>query len=199
MVTESRFSRGSAELARSACETDRVTRRFAASARLALGTLALLVASLIGGCSSRSPAPQPALVAVPQPVVQAPPKPPAETHVVKASYYGNELKGAPTASGEPYDPEDMTAASKKYPIGTRVRVTNPDNGRSVIVRINDRGPYVHGRGMDLSAAAARKLGITHAGVKRLKITKLSSKAEAETASAPAESEGAAGASPETPN
>jgi rare lipoprotein A len=199
MVTRSRFSRKSGELATSACQTDQVTWRFAAPARLTLGTLALLVASYIGGCSSRNPTPQPALVAVPQPVVQAPPKPPTETHVVKASYYGNELKGAPTASGEPYDPEDMTAASKKYPIGTRVRVTNPDNGRSVIVRINDRGPYVHGRGMDLSAAAARKLGITHAGVKRLKITKLSSKAKAETASAPAESGGEAGASPEQPN
>jgi rare lipoprotein A (peptidoglycan hydrolase) len=199
MVTRSRFSRKSEELATTACQTDRVTWRFAASARLALGTLALLVASYIGGCSSGNPTPQPALVAVPQPVIQAPPKLPPETHVVKASYYGNELKGAPTASGEPYDPDDMTAASKKYPIGTRVRVTNPDNGRSVIVRINDRGPYVHGRGMDLSAAAARKLGITHAGVKRLKITKLSSKAKAETASAPAESGGEASASPEQPN
>jgi rare lipoprotein A (peptidoglycan hydrolase) len=199
MVTKSRISRKSEQLAKTTCQTDGVTLRFA-SARLTLGTLALLVASYTGGCSSTNPTPQPALVAVPPPVVQAPtPKPPADTHVVKASYYGNELKGAPTASGEPYDPEDMTAASKKYPIGTRVRVTNPDNGRSVVVRINDRGPYVHGRGMDLSAAAARKLGITHAGVKRLKITKLSSKAEAETASAPAESDGAAGASPETPN
>jgi rare lipoprotein A len=109
------------------------------------------------------------------------------------------LKGSPTASGEPYDPDEMTAASKKYPIGTRLRVTNPENGRSVIVRVNDRGPFVHGRGMDLSAAAARKLGITHAGVKRLKVTRVSSKAEAETAAAPAESGGVAGASPGTPN
>ena len=93
----------------------------------------------------------------------------------------------------------MTAASKKYPIGTRVRVTNPDNGRSVIVRINDRGPYVHGRGMDLSAAAARSLGITHAGVKRLKITKLSSKAEAEERLYSGGIGGEAGASPEQPN
>ncbi len=119
--------------------------------------------------------------------------------MVKTSYYGNELKGSPTASGEPYDPDEMTAASKKYPIGTRLRVTNPENGRSVIVRVNDRGPFVHGRGMDLSAAAARKLGITHAGVKRLKVTRVSSKAEAETAAAPAESGGVAGASPGTPN
>jgi rare lipoprotein A len=109
------------------------------------------------------------------------------------------LKGQPTASGEPYDPNEMTAASKKYPIGTRVRVTNPDNGRSVIVRINDRGPYVHGRGMDLSEAAARKLGMTHEGVKRLKITPISSKSKSKTAAVPSESSEASDSLPDPPN
>lgn len=165
---------------------------------LCFAIASIAIVSFADGCSSRNSTPQPALVAVPPPVIQAPAPPPV-THTVKASYYGNELKGQPTASGEPYDPNEMTAASKKYPIGTRVRVTNPDNGRSVIVRINDRGPYVHGRGMDLSEAAARKLGMTHEGVKRLKITPISSKSKSKTAAVPSESSEASDSLPDPPN
>ncbi len=122
----------------------------------------------------------PAPVLVPQPAVNSlrePVRPETSTHVVKASYYGNELRGQPTASGEPYNPNEMTAASKKLPIGTLVKVKNPENGRSVVVRINDHGPYVSGRSMDLSEAAARKLGMTHAGVMRLAVTPVSSKSK----------------------
>ncbi len=66
----------------------------------------------------------------------------------------------------------MTAASKTLPIGTVVKVTNPENGRTVKVRINDRGPYVRGRSLDLSHRAAQKLGITHKGVARVKVVKV---------------------------
>ena len=69
---------------------------------------------------------------------------------VRASYQGNAQAGHPTASGETYDPNDLTAASRTLPIGSSVIVTNPATGGSVKVRINDRGPYVRGRSLDLS-------------------------------------------------
>lgn len=82
-----------------------------------------------------------------------------------ASYYD---EGQMTASGERFDPSAMTAAHKTLPLGSRVRVTNPNTGKSVIVRINDRGPYVGGRCLDLSAAAFAAIGNTSAGVMRVK-------------------------------
>jgi rare lipoprotein A len=75
-----------------------------------------------------------------------------------ASYYGPELEGSPTASGQPFDPEKYTAASKTLPFGTKLEVSR--GGESVEVTINDRGPYVAGRDIDLTLAAARKLGLT---------------------------------------
>jgi rare lipoprotein A len=90
--------------------------------------------------------------------------------MVTASYQGSSTAGQATASGEPYNPNDLTAASRNLPIGSRVKVTNPETGRSVKVRINDRGPFVHGRSLDLSKSAAEKIGITHSGVARVKIT-----------------------------
>jgi rare lipoprotein A len=77
-----------------------------------------------------------------------------------ASWYGESQR---TASGERFDPGAMTAAHRTLPMGTMVRVTNNRNGRSVVVRINDRGPYGHGRIIDLSRAAARQLGMIDAG------------------------------------
>src|SRR3954464_8204377 len=74
-----------------------------------------------------------------------------------ASWYGDYFEGRPTASGEPFNMYDMTAAHLTLPLGTLVRVTNLRNHRSVIVRINDRGPYVDGRIVDLSFNAARVL------------------------------------------
>lgn len=79
----------------------------------------------------------------------------------RASYY---WMPQPTASGERFDPEELTAAHKTLPMHSRVRVTNETNGKSVIVRINDRGPYVAGRCLDLSRAAMRTVGGTDAGV-----------------------------------
>jgi rare lipoprotein A len=80
-----------------------------------------------------------------------------------ASYYGRQFHGRPTASGERFDMRELTAAHKTLPFGTRVLVTNPQNGRSVTVRINDRGPYAHGRTIDLSRAAAEQIGLIARG------------------------------------
>ncbi len=82
-----------------------------------------------------------------------------------ATFYGAEQQGGPTASGERFDRNKLTAAHRTLPLGTRVRVTNTRNGRSVEVRINDRGPFGgHGRIIDLSEAAARRLDMINAGV-----------------------------------
>ena len=83
----------------------------------------------------------------------------------KASWYGKEHQGGPTASGERFDMHKLTAAHRTLPMQTRVRVTSKLDGRSVEVRINDRGPYGgHGRIIDLSYAAAKLLGMLDAGV-----------------------------------
>ncbi|MDD1413740.1 septal ring lytic transglycosylase RlpA family protein [Dolichospermum sp. ST_con] len=81
-----------------------------------------------------------------------------------ASWYGYDGSGNKTASGERYNPEGLTAAHRSLPLGTKIRVTNTRNGRSVVVRINDRGPYIRGRIIDLSAGAARLLGMIGSGV-----------------------------------
>ena len=80
-----------------------------------------------------------------------------------ATYYGKEFAGHRTASGERFNPGAMTAAHRTLPFGTRVRVTNSHTGRSVIVRINDRGPFVKGRSIDLSSGAARAIGMGSTG------------------------------------
>jgi rare lipoprotein A len=88
---------------------------------------------------------------------------------IKASWYGPKFHGKMTANGEIYDQMAFTAAHKQLSFGTLLKVTNPKNGRSVIVRINDRGPYIEGRDLDLSKGAAIELGILRKGVARLKI------------------------------
>jgi rare lipoprotein A len=80
-----------------------------------------------------------------------------------ASFYGRELAGNRTASGERFDPTALTAAHRTLPLGSQVRVTNPANGQSVIVTVNDRGPFHSNRLIDLSKAAADKIGISRAG------------------------------------
>jgi rare lipoprotein A len=89
-----------------------------------------------------------------------------------ASYYGNELAGNRTASGERFDPGQLTAAHRSLPFGSMVRVTNTSNGDSVIVRINDRGPFAHGRVIDVSHAAAREIGMHRSGTARVKLALL---------------------------
>jgi len=92
----------------------------------------------------------------------APARPVAPT-VAVASWYGPGFHGKPTSSGEIYDQYGLTAAHPSWPLGTRVRVTNLDNGRTTEVRINDRGPFVAGRDIDLSYAAARQLAMLGPG------------------------------------
>ena len=88
--------------------------------------------------------------------------------VGNASWYGKQFHGRTTASGEGFDMFDLTAAHRELPLGTYVRVTNLRNGKSVVVRVNDRGPYVEGRIMDLSYSAARMLSFRD-GVERVRI------------------------------
>ena len=91
------------------------------------------------------------------------------TQVGLASWYGREQEGTLTASGERFRMHDLTAAHRTLPLGTRVLVENLGNGRRVVVRINDRGPYAHGRILDVSLGAARALGMVEAGVARVRI------------------------------
>ncbi len=97
------------------------------------------------------------------------PPPQSPSRVGVASWYGPGFNGRRTANGEIYDQEDLTAASTVLPLGTRVMVTNLDNARSVEVRINDRGPFVKGREIDLSHRAAQLLGIIRPGTARVRI------------------------------
>jgi rare lipoprotein A len=94
----------------------------------------------------------------------------AEAGVVgMASYYKS---GKRTANGEHFNPNGMTAAHRKLKFGTRLRVTNVRTGKSVVVRVNDRGPFVRGRVIDLSLGAARVIGLTKTGVARISYTVL---------------------------
>ena len=89
-----------------------------------------------------------------------------------ASWYGNPFHGRKTANGETYDMNELTAAHKELPLGTKVEVTNLSNGRKVVVRINDRGPFHGNRVLDLSRAAAQELGTLNAGVAQVQIRAL---------------------------
>jgi len=94
--------------------------------------------------------------------------------VVHASYYGHEFAWRLTASGEPYNPDKLSAAHRTLPLGTKLKVTNLHNGKSVLVTINDRGPYVKPRELDLSLGAARKLGMIRRGIARVRIERVES-------------------------
>ena len=86
-----------------------------------------------------------------------------------ASYYGPGFHGRRTANGETFNMHAMTAAHRTLPFGTQVKVTNLANGKSAIVRVNDRGPYAHGRIIDLSVAAAKQIGSTNSGTARVSL------------------------------
>ena len=86
-----------------------------------------------------------------------------------ASWYGQKFHGRPTSSGERYDMHGMTAAHKTLVFGTKLRVTNPDTDKSVNVIVNDRGPFIPGRELDLSYGAAKSIGLTEKGVGRVKV------------------------------
>ncbi|AVE07165.1 septal ring lytic transglycosylase RlpA family protein [Pseudomonas sp. R11F] len=90
-----------------------------------------------------------------------------------ASYYGAKHHGKRTASGEPFNQNALTAAHRRLPFGTRVRVTNLANNRSVVVRVNDRGPHTRGRLIDLSRKAAEQLGMLGSGTARVRVQAMS--------------------------
>ena len=159
----------------------------------------LMCAALwLGGCSAYNAAnvplwPEPASAVEPLPASSA------GGRVTLASWYGPGFVGQRTASGEVYHRDDLTAASRSLPLGTRVQVTNLNTGRAVVVRINDRGPYVRGRGIDLSQRAAERIGLNHSGVARVSVTRLDATASASSMPvAPQEWRGKARVSPYTP-
>jgi rare lipoprotein A len=124
----------------------------------------LLMLALLAGCSTRSDPPSP------EPPAQ---EKAAHKHTKRvsglASYYADKYHGRTTASGERFDQNAMTAAHRTLPFGTKVKVTNVENGKSVLVRINDRGPFVKGRIIDLSRSAFARIGSTRAGVMPVEI------------------------------
>jgi len=99
----------------------------------------------------------------------------AEKGTMIASWYGPKFHGKITANGEIYDQMAFTAAHKKLKFGTLLKITNLKNDKSVIVRINDRGPYIPGRNIDLSKASALALGMMHRGVIKVKVEQISLK------------------------
>jgi len=140
------------------------------TARLALLAVLCLAATGCASAGRRDAGPEteiPPRSAPSAPIAQPPSGGAVQTG--KASWYGEPHHGRKTASGEIYDMNKLTAAHRTLPLGTRLRVTNVDNGRSVVVRVNDRGPFVDGRVIDLSRAAARELGVRGAGVITVRI------------------------------
>ena len=134
--------------------------------------LVVAVAGVLAGCATAE-APRQRTESPPQPRPSGPSTParpgtkaPAAPTVLmgKASWYGDAHHGQRTASGERYDMTAMTAAHRTLPFGTRVRVTNVANGKSVVVRVNDRGPFVAGRIIDLSRAAAQEVEVLGTGL-----------------------------------
>ena len=150
-----------------------------------VGIIGIILLGYIVGCSLRQePGPS---AAVPQgyekaaPVLApgapapqareetAPPRNLAITQVGTASWYGPGFHGQETASGARFNQHALTAAHRTLPLGTQAKVTNLETGQEVHVMINDRGPYVQGRHLDLSRAAAKKIGLTKKGVAKVKI------------------------------
>ncbi|MCC6875213.1 MAG: septal ring lytic transglycosylase RlpA family protein [Sandaracinaceae bacterium] len=123
----------------------------------------------LAACAPAAASPRPAHPEEPARTARSEPGEAPRVLEGRASYYSDRLAGRRTANGERYDPQALTAASRDLPFGTRLRVTRIDTGASVIVRINDRGPFRdHGRILDLSRAAAEALEMTRAGVVRVR-------------------------------
>ena len=139
--------------------------------------VALAAAILVSSVPVRAEAPQPEADGLSLPIVTTPEMRADDAaeklkgvsvlfeHVGEgeASYYGHELAGNRTASGERFNPNGLTAAHRTLPLGTKLRVTSKKTGKSVIVRVNDRGPFVGRRVLDLSLAAAKEIGLYRAG------------------------------------
>lgn len=128
--------------------------------------LIFIIPLVLAGCATNNSAPS---VTTPffffNQEAQAKPK----TKIVKASWY---KRGRRTASGERFRPNKLTAAHRTLPFGTRLKVTNLANGKYVVVRINDRGPFVRGKHLDLSRGAAKKIGMIKSGTAKVRIQKI---------------------------
>ncbi|HET7841039.1 MAG TPA: septal ring lytic transglycosylase RlpA family protein, partial [Terriglobia bacterium] len=182
----------------------------AKSQRPALLCLGLAVALLAAGCHRKRPRPAiqppPPAPSAPTPSAPAPrprggraaapPAPIVQGEEGIASWYGHPFHGRPTASGEIYSMYAMTAAHRTLPFGTQVRVHDLENSKSVDVRINDRGPFVEGRIIDLSYAAAQAMGMSGTALVRLEILGYGTIAAA-SASSGARSSGGAGTTSST--
>ena len=129
---------------------------------------ALAVIGLLALAACAEQAPPPPVASLPAPALPAPEQP-FFSQVGTASWYGGFHHGRKTASGERFNMNDLTAAHRAVKLGTVLRVTNLENGRTTTVRVNDRGPYVNNRIIDLSAAAARDLGMKQDGLARVRI------------------------------
>ncbi|HTR26496.1 MAG TPA: septal ring lytic transglycosylase RlpA family protein [Terriglobales bacterium] len=146
--------------------------------RFAEGLAVLLSVASLGAGAASGPSLEAAKVNKPWVTVTASKTSPQTTKKPKksqpyqvgtASWYGEYFQGKQTASGEPYDMRDFTAAHPSLPLGTYVKVTNLKNGRAVVVRVNDRGPVVDGRIIDVSYNAARALGFKDRGLQRVRL------------------------------
>jgi len=129
----------------------------------------LLLLLLVGlaGCATRNPEGAP-----PVPQAAVPPQEASQPFFSEeglASWYGNTHDGKTTADGEHFDQSALTGAHRSLPFNTNVRVTNLKSGKTVVVRINDRGPFVKGRIIDLSAAAAATLGVAKNGIDKVRV------------------------------
>jgi rare lipoprotein A len=148
------------------------------------GIVGIIVLGCLAGCSLKpEPVPLPSVPHAPQETAPAlvphaptprakkatPTGKPTTIYVGMASWYGPGFHGRATASGETFNQHTLTAAHRTLPLGTEATVTNLETGQSVQVKINDRGPYVPGRHLDLSPAAAKKIGLTRKGVAKVKI------------------------------
>jgi peptidoglycan lytic transglycosylase len=129
--------------------------------------LAVVGLVLLAACAEQ--APPPVVAALPPPVLPPAPEQPFFSQIGTASWYGGIHHGRKTANGERFNMNDLTAAHRALKMGTVLRVTNLDNGRVTTVRVNDRGPYVHSRIIDLSAAAAHQLGMKQDGLAHVRI------------------------------
>jgi len=139
--------------------------------RIALGLTVAFLA--VGAGAARGPnisaATPIAKTASAEPVFSVHPGKPTPYQVGTASWYGEDFDGKPTASGEPYDMFGMTAAHPTLPLGSYVKVTNLHNGKTVVVKVNDRGPVVAGRIIDLSMSAAEALDFKAHGIQRVRL------------------------------
>jgi rare lipoprotein A len=161
----------------------------AAACWVSVAASATVADTVVPPTAQAEPSQEPLVAAAEAGAVAAEPEvalPQARGQVGKVTYYAKRHKGRRTASGERYDPTELTMAHRTLPLGTRVRVTNLRNHRSVVVRVNDRGPYARGYIADLSLAAARQLGMLRSGIveAELHLTQGSPQAQAALESAP---------------